>query len=307
MNRRTFLQRHGGLATLAGLAGCLGSSGSDSTPADRDGTQTDGTSSDDSATDSENQFSGIQSDHEEPFQTISVGSRDDISFPDNNRPREIRVWNAAEKARKISLQISRDAEIVVDRSIEFEADAYLAVTLNDPANYRTTVNLAQRDAEDTIFEVSRASFDCNSAGTDVGVMAEGRIKTISMSTAMGCPGPEVADSGPHLSVGQGTCGKQHSASVTFEDEAVRVDGVVRASTPNYDLALAGAGYERETGALTVRVQATEGDDDSMGVQCVGEVPYEATVGFDHGLPREVVVIHESMDDPVEVARVSRGK
>lgn len=191
----------------------------------------------------------------------------------------------------------------MDRSIEFAADAYLAVTLNEPADYRIAVDLADGDEAETRFEVSRSSFDCNSAGTDVGVMADGRIETMSMSTAMGCPGPDVADS--ELSVGKGSCGERHSASVEFDGETVRVDGAVRTSTPNFDLELAGASYDRETGALTVRIRATESDG-AAGVQCVGEVPYEATVGFDHDLPSEVAVVHQSMDEVVEVARVSRG-
>lgn len=307
MKRRTFLQRSGGLATLAGLAGCLGSAGSDSSPADRDGNQTNETTAGDSTTDSENRFSGVQSDYDDPFQTISVGSRDDVAFPDSNRPRRVWVWNAADEARKIDLQISRDAEIVVDRSIEFGADAYLTVTLNEPANYRITVGIANGDTEETNFEISQSSFDCNSAGTSVGVMADGRVETMSEATAMGCPAPEIADANTDLSVGQGTCGKQHSASVAFEGEVVQVDGVVRTSTPNSDLALASASYDRGTSALTVRVQATEGDgsggDDSAGVQCVGEVPYDATVGFEYDLPSEVVVVHESMDETVEVVRV----
>lgn len=304
MNRRAFLQRSGGLTMLTGMAGCLGSAGNDSGPADRDGNRTDETTiGDSSTTDSQNRFSGVRSDHDEPFRTIPIGSRDDVSFPNNNRPRGVRVWNAADEARKIDLQISRNAEIAVDRSIEFAADAYLEVTLNEPADYRISVGLTAEKA--TTFEIERASFDCNSAGTDAGVVADGRVETMSMSTAMGCPAPEIVDANTRLSVGQGTCGKQHSASVTFEDEVVRVDGTVRASTPNSGLALAAADYDSETNALTVRVRATEADDSGAGVQCVGEVPYEATVGFDHDFPSSVVVVHETMDETVEVVQVDR--
>lgn len=299
MNRRAFLQRTGGLATLAGLAGCLGSG---SAPADRDAdeTTTGETTTDDPA-DSERRFSGVRSDYEEPFRTIPVGSRDAVVFPENNRPRGIRVWNAADEAREIDVQVSRGAEILVDRTIEFAADAYLAVELNEPANYRISVGRAGGTA--TTFGVERTGFDCNSAGTDVGVMPDGRVETVSMSTTMGCPAPEVADN--ELSVGEGTCGGAHTASVAFEAESVRVDGAVRASTPNRGLELAGANYDRETGALTVRVRTTEADDSGMGIQCVGAVPYEAAIGFDHDLPASVVVVHESMDETAEVARADR--
>jgi len=303
MNRRAFLKRSGGLAALTGLAGCLGSVGSDSGPAGRDGTRTDETTAGDSTTGPGNRFSGVRSDRDEPFQTISVGNRDDVAFPDNNRARRVRVWNAADEAREIGLRIDRDGELAVDRSVEFAADAYLAVSLNEPANYRVTVGLARGDAEETSFEVPRSSFDCNSAGTDAGVMPDGRVETMSASTAAGCPSAEITDSA--LSVGEGTCGEQHSASVGFADEAVRVDGAVRTSTPNSDLTLGGVGYDRETDALTVRVRATEGGETEAGVQCVGEVPYEATVEFDYDLPASVVVVHESMDETTEVARTDR--
>ncbi|WP_135824544.1 hypothetical protein [Halorussus ruber] len=305
MNRRAFLQRSGGLATLAGLAGCLGSAGSDTEPADSDGKQTDGTThstTDDSTTDSERRFSGVRSEEDEPFRTISVGSRDEVAFPENNKPRGLRVWNAADEAREIDLQVSRGATILVDRTVEFAADAYLTVTLNEPADYGIAVGLA--DGTSTTFGVERTSFDCNTTGTDVGVMPDGRVETMSMSTAMGCPSSEVASA--DLSVGQGTCGEENGASVAFDAESVRVDGTVRTSTPNRDLELADAGYDAETGALTVRVRATEGDDGEMGVQCVGQIPYEATIGFDYDLPDTVVVVHESMDETTEVARADRG-
>ncbi|WP_276301613.1 hypothetical protein [Halorussus lipolyticus] len=302
MNRRAFLQRTGGLATLAGLAGCLGTT-SDSPPGDDAETDETTTGAADDSTTTE-RFSGVRSDHGEPFRTISVGSRDAVAFPDNNRPREIRVWNAADEARDIDLQISRDAEILVDRTVEFAADAYLEVALNEPADHSVSVGLADGNA--TTFGVERTSFDCNSAGTDVGVMPDGRVETMSMSTAMGCPRPKVA--GTDLSVGQGTCGKEHSASVAFEDEAVRVDGTVRTPTPDSGLELADAAYDAETGALTLRVRATGSDNDGggVGVQCVGEVPYEATIGFDHGWSSSVVVVHDSMDETTEVTRVERG-
>jgi len=304
MNRRTFLRRSGGVATLAGLAGCLSSAGSDSGLDDRGETRTSETTTGDRTTDPGRRFSGVRSDRDEPFRTISVGNREKVAFPDNNRARRVRVWNAADEAREIELRIVRDGELAVDRSDEFAADTYLTVSLNEPADYRVTVGLADGDAEETSFEVPRSSFDCNSAGTDAGVMPDGSVETMSASTAAGCPGTEVTDAS--LSVGEGTCGKRHSASVVFEAETVRVDGAVRTSTPDSDLALADAGYDRETGTLTVRVRATEADETEVGVQCVGEVPYEATVEFDYDLPSSAVVVHESMDETTEVARADRG-
>lgn len=302
MNRRDFLHRGSVLTALAGLAGCLGSAADGSAPENRDQSPDDRTT-DETTTEGESDtdFSGLRSDDEEPFRTIAVGSREEVVFPDNNRPREVRVWNDADAIREISLRVVREGEPVLDRTVAFAADAYLTVVVNEPADYRIGVGLAGADA--TTFELSRESFDCNSAMTDVGVLTDGRIETISMSTAMGCPGPEVADA--DFSTGEGACGTDHRAAVDFVGERVRVDGAVRTATPRANLALAEANYDRETGALTVRVRASQSDDSDMGTQCVGEVPYETTVDFDHDLPSKVMVVHETPEETVTVTRVER--
>ncbi|WP_135852687.1 hypothetical protein [Halorussus salinus] len=297
MNRRQLLRRTGALAAATGLAGCIGSSGTGSGP----GTTGDGTT-ERTTTEARERFSGVRSDDDEPFETVAVGDRESVPFPDNNRAYGVRVWNAADEARRIDLQVSTGADILVDRTAEFAADAYLELALNEPADYSVSVGLADADDE-TTFEIERSRFDCNQSGTDVGVTADGRVETMSMSTAMGCPGPRVADS--DLSVGEGECGKTHSASVAFEAEEAAVEGAVRTPTPRSDLELAAASYDRETGTLTVRVVEKEPDESGVGTQCIGEVPYEATVTFDNALPETVVVVHESMDETVEVTEKTR--
>ncbi|WP_137287327.1 hypothetical protein [Halorussus salinisoli] len=298
MNRRELLHRASALAAVAGVAGCLGSAGSDSPPTDREPTTDSGATTDDAR----GRFSGVRSDHDDPFRTISVGSREEVAFPDNNQPRGVRVWNAADESREISVRVARSAEILVDRTLDFEADAYLELVLNEPADYALSVGLADGDA--TTVDISRTSFDCNQTGTDAGVMPDGRVETMSMSTAMACHGPEVADAA--LSVGRRSCGTEHRATVGFEGERVRMDGAVRTPTPQSDLSLAGTDYDRTADALTVRVRASETDDGDPGTQCVGEVTYEATVDFEYALPDEVAVVHESMDETLEVTRADRG-
>lgn len=299
MNRRDFLQRAGATAGVAGLAGCLGSAVDESGPGSDPANESETTGESD-------RFSGVQSDDDSPFRTISVGERDGVAFPDNNRPRTVRVWNAADAAREISLEISRDGESVLDETVEFAADAYLKVVLNEPDDYRVAVGLA--DADPTVVEISRERFDCNTATIDAGVTADGRVETASVSTAAGCPLPEVAST--DFSAEQGNCGTEHSATPAFEGESVRVEGTVRAPTPRSNLSLAEATYDRESDALTVRVRASEsdgsGDDSGMGTQCVGEVPYEATVGFEYALPSDVAVVHETPEETVEVTRASRS-
>ncbi|WP_128475950.1 hypothetical protein [Halorussus pelagicus] len=291
MNRRELLRRGSAITALIGLAGCIGSS---------PGSSPDETTTDPATTTSPEEFSGVRSDDDDPFRTISVGDRESVAFPDNNRVRDVRVWNDADESRKIDVEVSRSADIVVDRTIEFAADAYLAIDLNEPADYDIAVGLA--DGETTTFTVERSQFDCNDAGTDVGVMPDGRVETFGDSTAMGCPGPSVADSA--LSTGQGECGKAHSASVTFDGETVAVEGRVKTPTPQSDLELGAANYDADADALTVRV-SDAGSGSEIGNQCIGEVPYEATVDFENALPAAVAVVHESMDETVEVTRTER--
>jgi hypothetical protein len=302
MNRREFLQRGGGLTAAVGLAGCLGDDPGATIPEDgEDATETtdDGRETDEGADD---EFSGIESAYDEPFQTIPLDDRNEVAFPENNRPHDLRVWNAADSVRDVSLRVARDDEVVLDRTVEFAADAFLFVVMNEPAEYVVSVGLA--DDEPTTFEVSRDSFDCNESATNVGVITDGSVETSEISTLVACPGPKVAET--ELSVGQSQCGTEHGATVAFDHERVRVDGKVRTATPHAELELAGATLDEKGDLLTVRVRASESDDSDAGTQCTGEVSYEATVGFDHALPSEVAVVHESMDETTEVVRAERS-
>lgn len=308
MNRRELLQRGGALTTAAALSGCLGSA-SQSNPADRETTTlddseettTDGGTGDDPETGFGGDFTGVRSDRDEPFSELAVGSRDDVAFPDYNRPHVVRIWNAADEPRDLLVRASRGATEPLDRTVEFGADAYLTATLNEPGDYRLAVGVA--DDEPTTFEIARSLFDCNYSTTDVGVAPDGSVATVTESTTMACPGPQVA--GFDFSVGRGTCGTENRASVEWDGERVRVEGTVRTPTPQSDLTLGDASYDEQSGTLTLRVKATSPDDPGPGVQCVGSVPYEASVEFEYALPDEVVVVHESMDETREVARATR--
>lgn len=249
--------------------------------------------------DGSDDFSGIDPAAEGPFQSLSVGDRDSVAFPDNNRPHDVRVWNDADESRELVVRVSRDATQLLDRTVEFDADAYLEVALNEPGDYRVAVGLAGE--QPTTVRVERARFDCNASATDARVAPDGRVETVTGSTMMGCAGPEVAAT--DLSVEEGTCGMDNGASVALDGEQVQIEGTVRTPDPGYDLELADASYDAEGDELAVSVRATEGD--LVGVQCVGEVPYEATVDFEYDLPGEVVVVHESGEESEEVARTSQ--
>jgi hypothetical protein len=307
MNRRELLHRGGALTTVAALPGCLGSANR-SSPADRETTTsgseettTEGGAEGGSETGFDGDFRGVQSDHEAAFSELSVGSRDGVAFPDYNRSHVVRIWNAADEPRDLLVRASRGATELLDRTVEFDADAYLTVTLNEPGDYRVAVGVA--DEEPTTFEIERGLFDCNFSTTDVGVAPDGSVATITESTTMACPGPRVADTA--FSVGQGECGTENSASVAFEGDRVRVEGTVRTPTPQSDLTLGDASYDEQSGTLTLRVRETGAGDPEPGVQCVGSVPYEASVAFEYALPDEVAVVHEGTKETKEVARTTR--
>lgn len=337
MNRRELLHRTGALATVAGLAGCLGSSSGGSSPAgDKQTTQqttagdttrstTEETTTDDSKSESElndettqdddSSFAGVESDDENPFRTVELGKRANARFAETKKVRGLLVWNAVDSARTIRLSVARQGETLFDERVEFDADAYLRLVLNEPADYRVSLGLSASEtagsssAESSTFPVPRTSFDCNSATTHVGVMADGAVETQTVSTMMACPGPKVADTG--FQAGNGQCGKQHSATVTYgSHDRVRLRGAVRTPNPRTPIGLAGTNYDQESDTLTVRVKAEQAESDSSvgaGTQCIGEVPYEAEVTFENGFPGTVVVHHETNDESVEVTSKSLGE
>lgn len=103
--------------------------------------------------------------------------------------------------------------------------------------------------------------------------------------------------------GEGDCGGDDAATVTVSDRTVVVAGRAMTPDPCHDLALAAADYDAGDDRLTVVVAV--GDEGPGGcVECVGEVPYEARVTFDRGLPGTVIVRHRRNGETVLVARTS---
>ena len=120
-------------------------------------------------------------------------------------------------------------------------------------------------------------------------------------TDPGTPGPPSVAS-TAFDDGEGDCGGDDAATITSADRTVVVTGRVRTPGPCYGLALAAADYDAAD-ALTV-VVAVENREPGGCVECVGEVPYEARVAFDRGLPGTVVVRHRRGGETVEVTRAS---
>lgn len=98
--------------------------------------------------------------------------------------------------------------------------------------------------------------------------------------------------GESFTAGDGSCATgdgEGAADVTFETNTVRVDGRLATPTPCHGAALAGTTLDGTT--LVVAVRTTDATAE-VCTQCLGAVPYEATVGFEGGLPEEVRVDHD---------------
>lgn len=318
MKRRDLLAGVGTTGVLA-LAGCTAEGDApadgdedptdtpDETPTDRDTTQP----TQEPTTDDPDQIGGDDDDgwnpgSESPVETAVVGD-ETVAFPENNQPHAVRVWNAAEAEREFGLTVESEGDPVLERTVTTPADEWVLVRLAEPAAYslRITVDGA---AAGTV-AVERGLIDCNGSSTNVTVGPDATVTSRTVSTMLACPGPAVGETA--FEHDDGACGGADRATVAFEDETVRIEGQCRTPVPCYDLALAGvelrAAEEFEDGTddtLVVRVGTADRQPGAC-VECVGSVPYEATVGMDHAYPSRVRVVHESMSGPRTVTEVQR--
>ncbi|MFB6160885.1 MAG: hypothetical protein ABEJ61_06870 [Haloferacaceae archaeon] len=105
-----------------------------------------------------------------------------------------------------------------------------------------------------------------------------------------------------LTPGESTCatGETGTASVAFEEDAVRVTGTLVTPTPCHGAELRSATYDRAANELRVVVGPSAPTTDAC-VQCLGAREYAATVRFEGGLPGRVVVVHAGSDGERTVA------
>ncbi|WP_135825487.1 hypothetical protein [Halorussus ruber] len=293
MNRRELLAAVGVGAT--GIAGFVGGRGASA----RQGTRT----TTPSTTTESDGFTGIDSSAERPFAAISVGSREGVRNPENNKAHAVRVWNDSNSARTIGLLLSRgdwgDAESpLIDRQIEFPADGYLTLRLLEPASYALAVSSGGGTSEPV--QIPRAQFDCNDSQTDVAVTEDGQVESVTTTTEIGCP-PEVTDR--TFTALAGSCGSESEASVSFAEESVGVSGAIRAPNPCYGAELAEVAVS-SADTLRVVVGTTE-PTASVCAQCIANVRYEADLQFRDRVPGTVEVVHARGDQTETVATVTR--
>lgn len=300
MNRRELLGTASGAVFGITLAGCL-SGGGNGGGEDRTPTATPITSDEPTPTTSDEPPTTTDGGFEWPadptvFDTLTVGDRATVDFPENNRPVEVSLWNALNEARTLSLVVTTPTDAPgLRRDVTFPADGVLVLSLAEPAQYTVSV----RTVGDLTVPFER--FDCNRTNYNVRLEADGLAHEY-VSTEIACPDPELG--GVSVSSGEGDCGSVDRATVAFDERAVRVDGAMRTPDPCHDVTVRAADYDRSTDTLGLVLEAVS--EGGGCVDCVGEVPYEASAAFANDYPREVVVRHASMQGVREVVRVSRG-
>jgi hypothetical protein len=129
-----------------------------------------------------------------------------------------------------------------------------------------------------------ATFAALAAGT------AGCVETPDGATPTDEPSPRITDT--TFDARDGECATDaERADVRFDGDAVRVDGRLETPTPCHGAALADATLAGDGDRLVVAVRTTDPPSGAC-VQCVGAVPYEATVRFAGVLPAEVRVEHD---------------
>lgn len=326
MKRRSLLAAVGAAGGALGTAGCLQGTGSpattttDDTDTTSDGTNTttrdetdtrsvDEPTSDDAPTTDDEPTTGddepTTDDRDEwprsgePVETLAINDREGLSFPDNNRPHSLVFWNAVDRERSVRVEWGdgRTEELQGIDPVSVPADGVLQVDLLLPTRYDVYVSVD--DGRLGEITVGREWFDCNeSAGRYA--LRESSIEDFGvLSTAAGCPAPEVVEAS--LTAGDGACGSRDDerAVAGYGDEVVRVEGTLPTPDPCHDLGIASLSYDEKTRTARVVVAATASDDGCM--QCVGAIDYEATIRYEHDFPDRVEVYHRSWDEDRRVA------
>jgi hypothetical protein len=317
MNRRALLASIAATGGVVGTAGCLQAPGGPAdTTTDETGTTTgggsepgtgDGGTTDDERTTDDGtttEDDGTTEDRSEwdpsgePVATLSINDREGLSFPDNNRPHSLVLWNAVDREREVRVAWGdgRTEELERLESVAVPADGLLQVDLLLPTSYDVIVRVGGETLGE--YAVGRDAFDCNESANRLGLAERELVDYGVISTAAGCFGPSVVDTS--LSAGEGDCGNEDDENVVagYGDEVVRVEGTFVAPDPCHELALADVAYDPKQRTARVVVEATSGD---ACVQCVGAIDYEATVTYEEDFPDRVVVVHRSGDEERRVA------
>jgi hypothetical protein len=282
MYRRQLLTTIGGATTFGLASSFVGAAGSDISVSHEDGMGNDW-----SGKDGEKEAvpeGGVFPEGTDPFDRVVIGNRAAVEFPENNQTQIVRLWNDQVDARQIGLRIVADDRLRVWKIVEFPGNAWMEVVLNEPARYRLAIDVEGELAD--LVEIGE--FDCNQATTTIRVDESGSVSSSTTTTLIGCPEAELET--VSIIAEAGRCSVEENAAAEFSNEAVVVTGNLLVPNPCYTAELGPAAMDGDT--LTVTIMAKQTTTEAC-VQCVGSVPYTATMGFRNAYPRRVVVNHQA--------------
>lgn len=98
-----------------------------------------------------------------------------------------------------------------------------------------------------------------------------------------------------------SCGSENTASVSFTDSGVSVEGQLPVSNPCHEAAFVSTTLDGES--MTIVVEAVETDVDACQ-QCLAKVSYSAGVETNNGVPKSVTVKHRANGETTTVAEAS---
>jgi len=299
MERRTLLRRATAVGAV-GLAGCLSNAtDSELAPGNSDRADSEAPSRTERSALNESGNDTRAADRHEPFETVQIGSREDVENPQQNRKRGLRITNDAEETRTFTLEVESDSVERYEASHRFGPGAALGCSLEEPATYQISVSTASREL--TTFKIPREEFTCNYASTQVTIGSDWTVEQRTVTTEMACRvspptrSIEIVETGC-LSTDSG------SASLRSTNQTLVIEGSIRAPNPCFDVDI--ASIEEEADATTITIESTAPASTQPCVSCIGEISYEATVGFSDDVPEPIRVVHRTSRGEQVVAGTS---
>lgn len=292
MKRRGLLRSVGVAATLGAIAGCTSADGpggsSTKTPREDQGTTTPG------------------ADEGPVVATQRIGSRGAVAFPDATRPHGLFVRNMATTTREVRLHLTDETETVrLSETYTLPADGRVEMRLLEPSSYTLSVGL-DGESLGTVTIPDRL-FDCNESRTTVDVGPDGSLDSTTASTLVACPEePSVVATSTKVTGSDCASGDEAAANVSADQGAVTITGTLLAPTPCHEVRVVGTSYEDDADRLVVRLGASEPEDSSVCVACVGAIGYEATLELARTYPGSVEVVHEGAEGHRVITRGSLG-
>lgn len=126
---------------------------------------------------------------EETYNTVTVGSRSDVSNPEQNRPRALGIWNARGEKQGVEVTVEKeiddDDQTVLDSAYTIPVDDALRIELKEPATYSVEIRVQQSGATATV-TVAEKDFTCNAATTQVAIKEDGSLPYSRISSTKYC-------------------------------------------------------------------------------------------------------------------------